>query len=611
MSLSTFYNNKIKKPLGDIVKFSQSPLGKLTTLNAPVIGTGLSLASIANQQKQPTPFKPVVSPVPTVALPQDVQNKNATNNFDLQGADFYRNIVATAPDMNLKKAAQGWLDRHDPVMYEDIVDTTIPSPTTDDWSSYMGGGSTGGMGGGSSKNDTNINPFTLDSYQKEAFGNPGMSREDLYRAAYDLNNQRNRVQSGMEDPYKLGVKSGIPFSPEQLSNIEKGSASTYDPAINDVYGRLRAQEDMMKLDKQYGTGSGSGYTYGSNPALDVILGSLPMTRDQKNSVIMAVQSGQDPSTVIKNKAKDIMGATTATALSKNEDAIDSIKQLDSLLKQYYAKGGQSGLFKGSYEKVLNSLGETKNPELAGVNASIQLALQKYRNAVSGTAYSVQEGREIGSIFPSIRNGEILNDVVTKSQANYLQSVVDSTYSNVLGKDVYNTLKQVSTDNVQSGGDVITKNGVNYKLNPSDGKYYPFNGVGGDTNKASVNGVDEALRKIGQIESSGNYKAIGPVVSSGTYAGQKALGKYQMMPGNIPGWSQEALGRVVTPSEFLNNPKIQDDIARFQFNKIYKKYGNWDDVASVWFTGRPKSQGGNSKDVLGTTGLQYVNNFNRA
>lgn len=121
-------------------------------------------------------------------------------------------------------------------------------------------------------------------------------------------------------------------------------------------------------------------------------------------------------------------------------------------------------------------------------------------------------------------------------------------------------------------------------------------------------VDKIAQAIGQYESGGNYQARGPVVTSGQYKGERALGKYQIMPGNLPSWSMAALGREVSEQEFLNSPKIQDSIAQYKMNEIYKKYGTVEDVASVWFSGQPVARAGNAKDVLGTSVPQYVKNI---
>lgn len=64
---------------------------------------------------------------------------------------------------------------------------------------------------------------------------------------------------------------------------------------------------------------------------------------------------------------------------------------------------------------------------------------------------------------------------------------------------------------------------------------------------------------------------------------------------------------MTINEFLASPEKQDALIRYRAEKDYAKYGNWDDVASVWFSGRPVS-GNTSSDVLGTTVPDYINKF---
>lgn len=118
-------------------------------------------------------------------------------------------------------------------------------------------------------------------------------------------------------------------------------------------------------------------------------------------------------------------------------------------------------------------------------------------------------------------------------------------------------------------------------------------------------VGQAMASITNIESGGNYEAVGPETDSG----DRAYGRYQIMGANIPEWSKEALGRSITVDEFLANPQIQDQITRHQMTKSYEKYGNLDDVASVWFTGRPVAQAGlEVKDVLGTSNADYLAKF---
>jgi hypothetical protein len=113
--------------------------------------------------------------------------------------------------------------------------------------------------------------------------------------------------------------------------------------------------------------------------------------------------------------------------------------------------------------------------------------------------------------------------------------------------------------------------------------------------------------ISSIESGGNYGILGPV----TQKGDRAYGRYQVMGSNVGPWTKEVLGRSMTPAEFVNSPAAQDAVFQAKFGQAAAKYGNPQDAASVWFTGKPLAQGASRKDVLGTTGQSYVDKFSKA
>lgn len=112
--------------------------------------------------------------------------------------------------------------------------------------------------------------------------------------------------------------------------------------------------------------------------------------------------------------------------------------------------------------------------------------------------------------------------------------------------------------------------------------------------------------ISSVESGGKYDAIGPDTG-----GDRAYGRYQVMGANIPAWTKAALGREMTPQEFLADPKAQDATFDHRFGQYVQQYGNPQDAASVWFSGRPMAKAGNASDVLGTTVPGYVAKFNAA
>ncbi len=119
---------------------------------------------------------------------------------------------------------------------------------------------------------------------------------------------------------------------------------------------------------------------------------------------------------------------------------------------------------------------------------------------------------------------------------------------------------------------------------------------------------EALAAI-ESKGSGDYQALGPVMTKGQYKGQRAIGRYQVMEGNIPSWTKAALGESMTPEEFLASPKAQDRVVEHRLLKTKAKYGSWDDAASVWFTGRPVKTAGNVSDGY-TTAPEYLAKFRK-
>lgn len=93
------------------------------------------------------------------------------------------------------------------------------------------------------------------------------------------------------------------------------------------------------------------------------------------------------------------------------------------------------------------------------------------------------------------------------------------------------------------------------------------------------GVEAFINAIAGQESGGSYGARNS--SSG------AMGKYQIMPANLggrgSGWDYEALGRDVTPSQFMSSPQLQESIARYMMNKYYNQYGP-QGAAAAWYGG---------------------------
>ncbi len=119
------------------------------------------------------------------------------------------------------------------------------------------------------------------------------------------------------------------------------------------------------------------------------------------------------------------------------------------------------------------------------------------------------------------------------------------------------------------------------------------------------GLYAAAIRRNESDGSGGYAAIGPETDSG----DRAYGAYQVMGVNVGPWTEAALGRAMTPQEFINDPQAQDAVFQHRFGGYLDQYGNARDAASVWFSGRPLDRAGNDSDGYMTVPA-YVAKFER-
>jgi hypothetical protein len=119
-------------------------------------------------------------------------------------------------------------------------------------------------------------------------------------------------------------------------------------------------------------------------------------------------------------------------------------------------------------------------------------------------------------------------------------------------------------------------------------------------------VGRASNAIAGLESGGNYGAVGPDTGNGN----KALGKYQVLASNVPGWTAEILGKPMSPQEFLASPEAQDAVFKGKFGQYVAKYGH-EGAARAWFAGEGGMNNAGAKDALGTTVGGYGAKFAQA
>lgn len=174
---------------------------------------------------------------------------------------------------------------------------------------------------------------------------------------------------------------------------------------------------------------------------------------------------------------------------------------------------------------------------------------------------------------------------------------------------YRMLGQAEKENATYNTDIINSLLGGTSAAPAASTMPATTGAGAELAATSpASGMDAYRNAIASIESagSGDYSAVGPTNPN---LG-RALGRYQIMEANIGPWSQEALGRAVTPDEFLANPQLQDAIFDKKFGSYLEQFGP-EGAAQAWFAGPGGVGKLDRKDVLGTSVAAYSQKFNNA
>ena len=152
----------------------------------------------------------------------------------------------------------------------------------------------------------------------------------------------------------------------------------------------------------------------------------------------------------KQIAKKAMGATLEAKLTNYETVATNLKTLQ---REYNTVRGswkwKTWITEWAMQRVYNLFGLTWDKDLVNLDTQTQLAIQAYRNAISGTAYSDQERKEINKVFPWISKTEDLNKAILDASIKHYNTQIDSSYVAQLW-DVYNKLKWDETQQSSSG-----------------------------------------------------------------------------------------------------------------------------------------------------------------
>lgn len=183
----------------------------------------------------------------------------------------------------------------------------------------------------------------------------------------------------------------------------------------------------------------------------------------------------------------------------------------------------------------------------------------------------------------IRDRFDATDAIGNSQTQYVQeaaqrrlALAQAAEAERMAQAAAQGASQANKNNSSISNGVKTTGGITY--NP--GSNGPISNVNTGNASSDFNGFMQAIS--GQ-ESGNNYSARNR--DSG------AMGKYQVMPGNISGsagWDKEALGYNISTSQYMSSPQLQEQIASFKLKQYYDKYGPAG-AAVAWYAGPGAAQ----------------------
>jgi len=125
-------------------------------------------------------------------------------------------------------------------------------------------------------------------------------------------------------------------------------------------------------------------------------------------------------------------------------------------------------------------------------------------------------------------------------------------------------------------------------------------------KVPIENVMEAIR----TNESTDYGTVHPDVThtvNGRKITEHALGAYGVMQSNLQPWLKEAGMPAMSEQQFLNNPKAQDQLAKFKLQQYMDEGGSANAAANRWFTGSYNPDPNRSDG--GSTAGGYLKKFN--
>ncbi len=153
---------------------------------------------------------------------------------------------------------------------------------------------------------------------------------------------------------------------------------------------------------------------------------------------------------LKKLALDDSGVEQARLVMGQERTLELIGEIGEDLKDFEDKGGDTNIFTGTVQQVIEKIGEEGDAELAKIANKVHVAIINYRRAISGAAFNALEAVEYREVFPSSKNTAELNSAKIEALQEVFQGDIDFFYGFKMGEDNYNEIfKQAPTGDTET------------------------------------------------------------------------------------------------------------------------------------------------------------------
>ena len=142
---------------------------------------------------------------------------------------------------------------------------------------------------------------------------------------------------------------------------------------------------------------------------------------------------------LKRLARTSAGVEEQRNINGKERTHKLLTEIQNDLNALESTGVSTNIFTGTAENIASKVGTVKDPQTRQIATKIATAIQSYRRAMSGVAFSVPESAEYQAMFPSIGKTSNFNTANINALQDVMSGDLDNFYALSMGEDTYSSI----------------------------------------------------------------------------------------------------------------------------------------------------------------------------